>query len=177
MHFTFLRLRGQSVPWLFLLAAWCVVLPVIQKSRQIQQINLEMTTRSKTVEKATAPTTTPTTAPTTTTTAAAANRATSETRNETVASSGGKKYQPLLRLAHVMNPYSVTNQPDDLFYPVDQAQNITFASMIRAWKKTANHSTVKLYAAVVDSDRHVSFQRNTLRHVCCIGRHCRNTHI
>jgi hypothetical protein len=59
-----------------------------------------------------------------------------------------------LRLAHVVNFFPCAKDCDSLFAPVNQAQNVTFASMIRAMESTTK-AVVTVYAAMFPGDEYI----------------------
>jgi hypothetical protein len=64
-----------------------------------------------------------------------------------------------LQFVHVLSPYAVDLDLDlDLvtpFSPLDQTQNVTLESMIRAWHAAASNLDVRMYCAVLPSESHI----------------------
>jgi hypothetical protein len=62
-----------------------------------------------------------------------------------------------LRIAHVINPFFIPSKDNTQgqFYPLDQAQNVTLASMIRARTKAPSHMDISIYCAVFPDEAHI----------------------
>jgi hypothetical protein len=58
-----------------------------------------------------------------------------------------------MQFVHVFSPYAVDYV--NPFYPLDQIQNVTFESMIRAWHAASPNLGVRMYCAVFPSDSHI----------------------
>mmetsp|Transcript_25756 Transcript_25756/g.42879 ORF Transcript_25756/g.42879 Transcript_25756/m.42879 type:complete len:360 (-) Transcript_25756:162-1241(-) len=64
-----------------------------------------------------------------------------------------KSQDSMIRIAHIVNFFSCKSCPE-LFRPLDQAQNITIASMRRA-TQFSNKSIVTVYVAAYEQDRYI----------------------
>jgi hypothetical protein len=81
------------------------------------------------------------------------NHSVSDTKNK-LNNSAKNKSSGKLRLAHVVNFFPCAPNCDNLFTPVDQAQNVTFASMTRAMESTTK-ADVAVYAAMFPGDEYI----------------------